>query len=325
MKEILVDIIGAEALALFDIKYGHLHMLDRYKSAWRGETLKDVLKRAKLPTNKSVVRALGALLTRSYNVTNDRWGPDMWGDQPYLPDLTVLSFIWYVVQDVNIFVQCLSSWRRDTHIQHGVKPNKRMFRKFYQGLDRNQKVQFSNSLIHDVFLIPDTLHMISNNSIDINTTLIADKTIGGIHDIANTFRRAPVHQASVDTTISRVVLEFKKLDYLHDVELPTGLKLEYPGDRTVLEEYGERHHNCVGSYAGRVERGDSIVLGVYREHVHMYTAEIDVRERRLIQLRGVCNADAPKEEEAIVQAYIAEACNKNNLQPSDVRVLPDNI
>jgi hypothetical protein len=167
--------------------------------------------------------------------------------------------------------------------------------------------------------------MVSESNIDVNTVVIQDKTIEGIHDCVSEMRGDPIRERGRNTNAREPmpgkIYHFKKVPYLDNIELPTGLKIEYPNSSDILEEYGKNHINCVGSYVHKVVRKESVILGIFKENQHLYTAEINVQEKRLIQLRGYHNNSALKEDHEIIEAYIADACNKNNLRPSDVGIV----
>ena len=100
--ESLEFLLGKEETERFKIKYGIPSFSDRFKSAWRGVTIKDVLKKAGLPSSKNIVKAFLILIEITKNRTKERYIPN-----GTLPDLTFLNFIWTVIKDRNKFEKCL--------------------------------------------------------------------------------------------------------------------------------------------------------------------------------------------------------------------------
>jgi hypothetical protein len=310
--EVLEVLLGKEETERFKIKYGIPSFNDRFKSAWRGDTIKDVLKKAGLPSSKNIIKAFLVLMEITKERTKEHYMPN-----GTLPDLTFLNFIWTVIKNRNKFEECLLKFRPSISIDKAAKLNKVMFKKFYSNLDKNQKIKFCDSLIGNaIMLLPDAITMINQTNVDINTIEIKNKTIEGIHDTVDIIRK---EQTSKERSFYKT-LKLTRLPYLHNVDLSRDLRLEYPEDRSVLEYYGDHHHNCVGSYFDKVIKGKSIILGVYKKDKHVYTAEVDVQCKRVIQLRGFGNSDPLAEDKHVIDTYVADACLKNNLKMSDVRM-----
>jgi hypothetical protein len=73
-----------------------------------------------------------------------------------------------------------------------------------------------------------------------------------------------------------------------------------------LYREGTSMHHCIGTYAEMVRRGRYYVYSIRRDAERVATAGLVLRNARaeLDQLRGPCNAQAPKQITAIVERWL---------------------
>jgi hypothetical protein len=88
-----------------------------------------------------------------------------------------------------------------------------------------------------------------------------------------------------------------------------------------LKEEGKIMHHCVGSYADKVTRGDTIILfwrsksasdGYYRRFESLLTMEINPTRKLVVQVRGASNRSIKESEYEALKAY----CERHELEIS---------
>ena len=75
-----------------------------------------------------------------------------------------------------------------------------------------------------------------------------------------------------------------------------GMKIVYPASPEEIVAEGHALHHCVGSYVDRVANRECMILFLRKcdeESAPFYT--IEVRDKKVTQARGMCNADVTPE------------------------------
>ncbi|MGQ0832494.1 MAG: PcfJ domain-containing protein [Microthrixaceae bacterium] len=93
------------------------------------------------------------------------------------------------------------------------------------------------------------------------------------------------------------------------------LRLVLPRSTFELREWGQRMHNCLGSFAAAVASGRSLVVGVERRDVLAYCAELVPSSRTMRQLHGSHNHAVPGRDAAAICAALVEVGLLDPAQP----------
>ncbi len=77
-------------------------------------------------------------------------------------------------------------------------------------------------------------------------------------------------------------------------------------DSEALFEEGNAMRHCVVGYAGRCAGGLCAIFSVRRDGQRRLTVEVRLRDRQIVQARGVCNRLATEEEKALLRRWETE-------------------
>ena len=80
-----------------------------------------------------------------------------------------------------------------------------------------------------------------------------------------------------------------------------GLEFRLPRNGLELRNWATKLGNCLASYTESIERGQSVIFGVFRSGELVYALEI--REQRIRQLSGRFNTPVPEEDREIIEKW----------------------
>jgi NADH:ubiquinone oxidoreductase subunit C len=86
--------------------------------------------------------------------------------------------------------------------------------------------------------------------------------------------------------------------------------MKLPGSSEELKREGMILHTCVGSYAEKVARGETMIIFIRQKtepDEPYYTMEW--KNNQIIQVRGKCNRDAPPKVQAFTKVFQAAMLN----------------
>jgi hypothetical protein len=94
---------------------------------------------------------------------------------------------------------------------------------------------------------------------------------------------------------------------LHGQRLDGRLRLVLPRTAVELRRWGAQLHSCIGSFGPAVASGRSLLIGVERDDVLAYCAEVTPATRTVRQLHGSHNRSVPRPVEAALAARLLTA------------------
>lgn len=104
---------------------------------------------------------------------------------------------------------------------------------------------------------------------------------------------------------------------LHGAPAGPRLRLALPRSVHEIRVWGQRLHNCLGTYAGAAVAGESLLIGVERLDVLTYCAEVNPRRRTLRQLLGPYNRSVSPVDAVAVCAVLLEHRLLDPQQPTN--------
>lgn len=84
-----------------------------------------------------------------------------------------------------------------------------------------------------------------------------------------------------------------RIEPLDGAQIGDGWELRAPKSAAELARWGEAMQNCIGAYAHRVNKGLSLILGLFRQDEIKYGIELD-ESMRVCQFSGFRNEEAPR-------------------------------
>lgn len=79
------------------------------------------------------------------------------------------------------------------------------------------------------------------------------------------------------------------------------LTYRLPQDSRQLHEWSQVMHNCMYGYASTIEKGESLIYGVFREDALQYA--IEIHRHRVIQALGRYNARIIEEDRNAIDRW----------------------
>lgn len=92
-----------------------------------------------------------------------------------------------------------------------------------------------------------------------------------------------------------------------------GMKIAYPATSAELIDEGNALHHCVGDYAGRVARRESVILFLRQcsdESKPFFTIEVRVSDYEILQVRGSYNSSPTKQVQNFISVFKQQVLNK---------------
>ncbi|WP_304973881.1 PcfJ domain-containing protein [uncultured Alistipes sp.] len=129
--------------------------------------------------------------------------------------------------------------------------------------------------------------------------ILYPRDLAEAHDIAQARLKAEEDAAMRRDFVAAMAGLYDRLRYQRD-----GLAVVVPSGPDEIVAEGRALRTCVGGYVGRVADGSCVILFVRAADAPdtpLYTME--VRDRRVVQLRGQGNSDAPEDVRAFVGEY----------------------
>lgn len=135
-----------------------------------------------------------------------------------------------------------------------------------------------------------------------------------------------LHDEFIRINIMRKVISRRQIvfDYLdNDRKAQTTVEeLTYrlPQNSQQLHEWSQVMHNCMYGYASAIEKGESLIYGVFREEALQYAVEI--RRHRIVQALGRYNARIIEEDRNAIDRWFQKVYMKGWMQ---VKVIGNNV
>lgn len=132
-----------------------------------------------------------------------------------------------------------------------------------------------------------------------NSFVLFPKDLQKAHDKAAKHQKQKVN-AKLRRDFNAAYSRIKgQLDFEHN-----GLKIIYPNSPNAVISEGHELHHCVGSYVDRIARQDCVILFLRQcSELSKPFFTIEIRDRKIVQVRGMKNCDVTPEVEGFIKAW----------------------
>lgn len=262
---------------------------DGLKKAWREDTPKGVLKAAGLPTSKSMVKAMIAVIGRHHNE---------------LPNLSLIKMLYYIsgnnvdVARAALLATCHVPFERpDIRLANCSIAMKALVSNF----SKRERMDFINEVI-DAARVRPPEEIDLRNRYHSTPGYVADiismaKTVYKEHKAIPMPVRgmvrvhdelAVLESAIRNPELNNSIKYDKEVKAVDNAVLAGNSRIALPRTGTEIHSAGQQLHNCLAGYAPRAQRGDLMILFV-KDFDGKLTGAMEIRNKKLIQLGGFAN------------------------------------
>lgn len=134
-------------------------------------------------------------------------------------------------------------------------------------LDNVRMIKNTNTPMTDDVVFSSNLHKMHDKMVEKDKLRLMTKKRVGIKKIANAYKILNITEGN--------------------------FKLEVIPDQKRLLRYANQLHNCSASYADRIIENESVLFTITKKGAGLFMLEVNVKDIRIVQNRGLRNASAP--------------------------------
>ena len=76
-----------------------------------------------------------------------------------------------------------------------------------------------------------------------------------------------------------------------------------PKDSNELFSYSLTLKNCLKDYAGKIDK-ENVIFGIFKNQKLKYAVYVNLKQKKIIEAKGVCNNDIPNRDMRIVKEFV---------------------
>jgi hypothetical protein len=114
----------------------------------------------------------------------------------------------------------------------------------------------------------------------------------------------PVYHKNIEDFIRLSCTKEKKFPY-YKSQIYKNLHFKTPKDSNELYSYSFTLKNCLKNYVEKIDR-ENVIFGVFKNKILKYAVYVNLKEKKIIEAKGIYNKDIPQNDMETIEEFIAK-------------------